>query len=140
MGDEDYRRPSLTVDAVATREAPTGKQVLLISRGNEPWKGALAFPGGFVEYGEDPEDAVLRELQEETGILGELNSIIAVKGNPSRDPRGHIVSIFYRVSVDPNSEPTAGDDAATAEWQDIAQINDEEIAGDHLDVIELLRD
>ncbi len=140
MEDEVYRNPSLTVDAVATREASNGKQVLLISRGSEPWKGSFAFPGGFVEYGEDPEAAVLRELQEETGILGELDSIITVKGNPSRDPRGHIVSIFYRVSVDPNSEPIAGDDAATAEWKELAQINDEEIAADHLEVIELLRD
>jgi len=140
MEDKGYRKPSLTADAVATRESPDGKQVLLIIRGRNPWKGFLAFPGGFVEYGEDPEDAVIRELEEETGILGESPSILMVKGDPSRDPRGHIVSIFYRVSVDPNSEPIAGDDAAAAEWKYLTQIKDSEIAADHLDVIELLRD
>ena len=59
----EYRNQALAVDAAVRR----GDQVLLIQRGNEPWKGAWALPGGFVDYGEDPTDAVLRELQEETG-------------------------------------------------------------------------
>ena len=59
----EYRNPALAVDAAVRR----GDQVLLIQRGNEPWKGAWALPGGFVDYGEDPTDAVLRELEEETG-------------------------------------------------------------------------
>ena len=56
----EYRNPALTVDAAVRR----GDEVLLIQRGNEPWKGAWALPGGFVDYGEDPRDAVLRELEE----------------------------------------------------------------------------
>ena len=66
-GRDSYRSPSVVVDAVATRNTDRGKEVLLIRRGHEPCKDKLAFPGGFVEYGEDPEDAVKRELFEEGG-------------------------------------------------------------------------
>ena len=65
MVDEGpYRNPSLAVDALALRDGPLGSQVLLITRRFPPWEGRLAFPGGFVETGEDPENAVLRELIE----------------------------------------------------------------------------
>ena len=72
---------------------------MLIERGNEPFKGKLAFPGGFVDYGENPEAACLRELKEECSIEGDAESIelIAVAGEPTRDPRKHVVSIFYAV-------------------------------------------
>ena len=50
----EYRNPALAVDAAVRR----GNDVLLIQRGNEPWKGAWALPGGFVDYGENPTDAV----------------------------------------------------------------------------------
>ena len=63
--DGGYRNPALTVDAVAVRTCEDGLEVLLIRRGEEPWKGCWAFPGGFVDYGEDPETAVVRELAEE---------------------------------------------------------------------------
>jgi 8-oxo-dGTP diphosphatase len=117
----------LAVDAVVIRD----DEVLLIERGNEPWKGMLAFPGGFVEKGEDPELAVIRELKEECGIDGELIRILCVRGSPIRDPRGHIVSLAYLVSAD--GEPTAGDDAATAKWYKISEV--EEMAGDHLSIL-----
>ena len=59
MVDEaTYRNPSLAADAIALRDGPRGAQVLLITRGFPPWEGRLAFPGGFVEVGEDPENAV----------------------------------------------------------------------------------
>ena len=66
MDEVAYRNPSLAVDAIALRDGLQGVQVLLITRGFPPWEGRLAFPGGFVEIGEDPETAVLRELSEET--------------------------------------------------------------------------
>ena len=53
----EYRNPALAVDAAVRR----GDEVLLIQRGNEPWKRAWALPGGFVDYGENPTDAVLRD-------------------------------------------------------------------------------
>ena len=62
-----------------------------------------------MEIGEDPETAVLRELSEETGIEGSNPELFAVRGSPNRDPRKHIVSIFYLVRVDSSSIPVAGD-------------------------------
>ena len=64
-GHDGYNNPSVAVDAVALRDGDSGTEALLIRRGAEPWKGRLGFPGGFVENGEDPKDAVLRELEEE---------------------------------------------------------------------------
>ena len=59
-GRDSYRSPSVAVDAVALRGEGPETEVLLIRRGQEPYKGMWAFPGGFVDYGEDPEDAVIR--------------------------------------------------------------------------------
>ena len=60
-------------------------------------KGSLAFPGGFVDYNEDPDDACLRELKEECNIEGYEPKLVTVAGNPKRDPRKHIISIVYHV-------------------------------------------
>tara|TARA_Y100001936_G_C15641500_1_gene441697 strand:+ start:82 stop:528 length:447 start_codon:yes stop_codon:yes gene_type:complete len=139
-GRDSYRSPSVVVDAVATRDTDTGTEVLLIRRGQDPCKGMLAFPGGFVEYGEDPEDAVRRELLEETGIVGTNPVSIAVHGEPTRDPRKHVIALFYRVQVDPDSVPTAGDDASEAYWIPLNQVTEREIAGDHILIINMLRE
>ncbi len=127
----EYQNPALAVDA-AVRCNDT---VLLIQRGNEPWKGAWALPGGFVEYGEDPHDAVLRELEEETGLQGTIIRLLDARGNPERDPRKHIVSIVYLVEAE--GEPRGGDDAADARfWPIEAVLNGElEIAGDHTEIL-----
>ena len=73
------------------------QHVLLITRGRPPYQGMYAFPGGFVDYGEDPENACLRELKEECCIEGYKPSLICVAGKPDRDPRKHVVSIVYHV-------------------------------------------
>ena len=139
-GRDSYRSPSVVVDAVVTRDTDTGTEVLLIRRGQDPCKGMLAFPGGFVEYGEDPEDAVRRELLEETGIVGTNPVSIAVHGEPTRDPRKHVIALFYRVQVDPDSVPTAGDDASEAYWIPLNQVTERDIAGDHILIINMLRE
>lgn len=127
----EFRNPALTVDAACRRD----EQVLLIRRGRPPWKGAWALPGGFVDEGEDPRDAVLRELLEETGLSGEVERIVDVRGDPARDPRKHIVTIVYEVVA--KGEPVAGDDAADAAWYPIADVlaGKVEMAGDHGDII-----
>lgn len=123
-----WPQPALAVDAVVIR----GSEVLLIQRGREPWKGMLAFPGGFVDKGEDPEIAVIRELKEECGIDGEVVRILCARGNPERDPRGHIVSLAYLISAD--GSPIAGDDAASAAWYQISELT--EMAGDHMSILD----
>ena len=81
-GRDDYQNPSVTVDAIATREGSNGLELLMIKRGKDPieWEGKWAFPGGFVEYGEDPEDAVIRELLEETGVVGKYPLSLTILG------------------------------------------------------------
>lgn len=76
-----------------------GHEVVLIQRGREPHKGSWAFPGGFVDYNEDPEHAALRELQEETSLVAKCPVLVSVHGKPNRDPRKHIVTIFYKAQV-----------------------------------------
>ena len=123
-----WEKPSLAVDAIVI----DGDKILLIKRGKEPWKGMLAFPGGFVEQGEDPEVAVIRELKEECGLNGVVEKLVCVNGDPNRDPRGHVVSIAYLVTA--QCMPSAGDDAAEAAWYDLSEIK--ELAGDHMSMLE----
>ena len=123
-----WEKPSLAVDAIVIN----ADKILLIKRGKEPWKGMLAFPGGFVEQGEDPEVAVIRELKEECGLDGVVEKLVCVKGDPNRDPRGHVVSIAYLVNA--QGIPLAGDDAADAAWYDLSEIK--ELAGDHMSMLE----
>lgn len=98
--------PRLTVDGIIMQN----KMILLIKRGNEPFRGRWALPGGFVEYGETTEEAVIREIQEETGIGGTIKKILGVYSDPKRDPRGHTISIVYLLGIARGS-PQAGSDA-----------------------------
>ena len=90
-------------------------RILLIQRGNPPAQGQWSLPGGRVEPGEDSQAAVLRELQEETGLSGRVDRLV---GEVRRDaPDGSIYVIHdYLLEVDGDSEPHAGDDALDAGW------------------------
>ena len=138
-----YRIPSLTTDAVVLRKHKNDDfhDILLVTRGNDPEKGKLAFPGGFVDYGEDPENGCLRELKEETELIGKDVELLTVRGNPKRDPRRHVVSIIYTVNVDPDSQPKGADDAKDAKFYDLKDIIENkkaQMAFDHYGVIEEL--
>jgi 8-oxo-dGTP diphosphatase len=93
-------------------------RVLLVRRKNQPFAGCYALPGGFVDIGETIEAACRREVKEETGISIEQHelALVGVYSDPDRDPRGHIVSVAYTVTLDRMVEPHAGSDAETAEW------------------------
>ena len=97
---------TLTVDAII----PYKGKIVLIKRRNEPFKGYYALPGGIVEYGERVEDAVLREVEEETGLKGKIYKLVGVYSDPNRDPRGHYVSICFIV-LPVGGELKAGSDA-----------------------------
>ena len=113
--------PRVAADAVVLRPGKEGAapEVLLITRKKKTFQGCFAFPGGHVDYDEDPQVACVRELKEETGIEGKLESLLTVHGEPGRDPRYHMISIFYLVSADADAVPTAMDDAASADWYDL---------------------
>ncbi|MET1124003.1 MAG: NUDIX hydrolase [Archaeoglobaceae archaeon] len=97
---------TLTVDAIIPYEG----KIVLVKRLNEPFKGYYALPGGIVEYGESCEEAVLREVEEETGLKGKIHGLVGVYSDPNRDPRGHYVSVCY-VVLPVGGELRAGSDA-----------------------------
>ena len=115
---EVYRRPALTVDGVVLVRRDNGAPlVLLIERGREPFRGHHALPGGFVDYGEDVDLAIHREIAEETGLRDVAFRQFRTYGAPGRDPRGHTVSVVYVAEL--SGEPprvAGGDDAAAADW------------------------
>ena len=100
----------------------------------------MAFPGGHIDYGEDPEESCLRELKEECNVEGSNPVLVCVRGKPDRDPRYHMISIVYLVTVDPTVKPEAQDDAASAEWYDLREVmkQPERFAFDHYSIIQEL--
>ena len=124
----EYKSPSLTVDGVMIKD----DKVLLIKRKNDPYKDKWAIPGGFVEYGETTENAVLREFREETGLEGIIDRLIGVYSDPKRDPRKHVVSIAYLLKYTGGNEK-GGDDAKEARWWYLEKLPD--FALDHGKII-----
>ena len=123
------RNPSLAVDCVVFD--PAGR-VLLIRRKNPPFQGQYALPGGYVDYGESTEHAAARELAEETGLGATSVALVGVYSDPQRDPRGHVVSIAYRIET-AGHDPRAGDDAAAATF--VADWEDFDLAFDHRSIV-----
>jgi len=107
-------------------------RVLLIRRGNPPFKGCFALPGGFVDVGETVEAACLRELEEETGVRTGKLRLLGVYSDPRRDPRGHTCSVVFLARV-ARAAPRAGDDAAAAQWVD--DWSKVELAFDHAAIL-----
>ena len=131
----DWPRPMVTVDAVVFTKADDKTKVLLINRGKEPFKGKWALPGGFIDMDEELEDAVVRGLEEETGLTGVRLEQMHTFGTVGRDPRGRQISIaFMGIATKGQDTIRAGDDAAEAQWFDIEKLP-KEIAFDHNDVV-----
>ncbi len=128
----EYPRPMLTADCVVVRHRA---EVLLVRRGNEPYKGCWALPGGFMEMDETIEHCAVRELQEETGIVvsEDMIRLIGVYSAPGRDPRGRTVTAAYRIDVADSMAATAGDDAAEVRWWPLEELPP--LAFDHNEII-----
>lgn len=111
-----YPRPCVTTDCLIFRKIDAVWSLLLIERGNEPFKGCWAFPGGFLEMEEDLDTCAARELQEETGLTGiELHQLYAF-GAPNRDPRHRTISVAYWGVDNTEQQAIGSDDAVRAQW------------------------
>ncbi len=132
----DYPRPALTVDAVVFRKTTEHLEVLLIQRKNYPFAGMWALTGGFVEMEETVEEAVVRELEEETNLKVEGLKQLHTFSELGRNPRGRIISVtFYGTTSFENSKVTGSDDAADAKWFSINEIP--RLAFDHIFAVQM---
>jgi 8-oxo-dGTP diphosphatase len=118
-----------TADAVVIRNG----KILLVERLNPAFQGQLALPGGKKNPDESIEDCVLRELREETKLIGKIRYLIGVYSAPGRDPRGDYLSVAFL--VDAEGEAEAGDDAKTVVWRTPAEIFEAGLAFDHFDIV-----
>jgi 8-oxo-dGTP diphosphatase len=119
----DWPRPTVSVDAVVFAFFNGRAKLLLIKRGQEPFKGKWALPGGFVGIDEELEDAVARELAEETGMVGVPLKQMHTFGRCGRDPRGRQITIaFMGIASTGKTRVKGGDDAAEARWFDIENL------------------
>ncbi|TRZ96546.1 NUDIX domain-containing protein [bacterium] len=120
--------PFTTVDALIELE----EGVVLIERSNPPF--GLALPGGFVDYGESLEDAVIRETKEETNLeITELRQFHTYS-DPDRDPRFHTIGTVFLAKA--KGKPQAGDDAKGLRIVKLSEIAKLDIAFDHKKILE----
>jgi len=128
---DGFPAPDIATDVVVRNKRD---MILLIKRGKEPYKGAWALPGGFVECGETTEETAVREVREETGIGVRLEGLLGVYSNPGRDPRGHTVSICYVAEAE-DGKPQGRDDASEAAFFSLEEIENIKLAFDHREII-----
>ena len=126
----------LSVDAVVFGYESEIISVLLIKRKYEPFKGKWAIPGGFVLESESLEEAVQRELKEETGIEIDYLEQLYTFGNPKRDPRSRVVSVAYFGLIKPSAfKIFASTDAEEVQWFKITELPD--LSFDHEQILQL---
>jgi len=123
--------PFLTVDGIIRIFNPEFKGIVLIKRKNPPLGYAL--PGGFVDYGESVEDALIREMKEEVNLDIEIVKLLGIYSNPNRDPRLHTASCVFVCNA--YEEPIAGDDAKEAFIFKLEEIPFEKLVFDHADIL-----
>ena len=123
-----YDRPSVTADiaifSIRSQEPDSYRHdparelsILLVRRGEHPYQGCWALPGGFLKRSETLEECAAREVEEETGTRPNALMPVSMYTTPGRDPRGWIISqLFASVLPDENCRPRGGDDASDARW------------------------
>jgi 8-oxo-dGTP diphosphatase len=132
----EYARPALTVDAVVFGLDDEDLKVLLIRRDLEPFKGKWALPGGFVRVQESLEEAVRRELREETGVSQLFLEQLYTFGAVDRDPRERVVTVAYYALVKLSDHRIhAATDACDAAWFAVSEARS--LAFDHERILAL---
>lgn len=135
-----YPPTFVTCDAVVVQSG----HVLLIKRKAEPGKGLYALPGGFVGQEERIEDAMIRELREETRLKVPapiLRGSIKAKevfDHPGRSLRGRTITQAFYIELEAGKLPAVkgGDDAAEAKWMPLSHIREEEMFEDHISMLQ----
>lgn len=116
-----YPRPAVTTDCVIFGYEHGQLRVLLIERGNEPFKGRWALPGGFVKMDETAEEGARRELQEETALDCSFMQQLHAYSSVDRDPRERVITIAY-LALTKIQDVEGGDDASKARWFGINEV------------------
>jgi ADP-ribose pyrophosphatase YjhB (NUDIX family) len=123
-----YLNRACSVDALFVKDS----QILLVLRGVEPYKGYWAIPGGHVDFDETFEEAALRELKEETGLIGSQTSLLGVFSNPKRHPK-QTAAVAYIVK-NAVGEPKGNGDAKEAKFFPLNELPTN-LAFDHSEII-----
>lgn len=138
-----YPHYAITCDSVIFNvEDLNDIKVLLVTRKNDPYKGCLALPGGFLDPSDmTTQECAYRELYEETSLCeGHLLFELSQAHTMSwalRDPRERVISVVF-TSICENyavNFPKAKDDAATVQWVSLSSLNPKELAFDHRNAI-----
>lgn len=125
----------VTVDAVVFTILDNKLKILLIKRKIDPHKGKFALPGGFVEFKEELEAAVKRELEEETGVKNIFLKKLHAFGKVGRDPRGRVITISYLALIAGETVKLhATTDAELAKWFSAYDLP--ELGFDHKQIID----
>ena len=126
------KTPYLTTDGIIELyEGDNFKGIILIERKNEP-KG-LALPGGFVDVGESVEDALVREMKEETNLDVHISRLLGIYSDPKRDPRFHTASAVFVAKA--HGKPKGGDDAKEAKLYRLEEIPMDHLVFDHAKIL-----
>jgi len=119
---------AVTVDLVVLTVRHHALCTLVVRRGEPPYQGRWALPGGFVRADEDLGEAAARELAEETGLRARSGAHLeqlATYGDPHRDPRMRVVSVAHLVLAPDLPAPRAGGDARSARWAPVSELLDD---------------
>ncbi|MEZ4596487.1 MAG: NUDIX domain-containing protein [Chloroflexota bacterium] len=134
----DHPAFAVTVDIVVLTLRDGRLQVLLVERGEEPFRGWWAIPGGFKRPPETLDQAATREIAEEAGVDARPRlRQFGAYGDPGRDPRMNVVTVAYLAVVPDVPQPVAGTDAAAAALIPVSEVLDgrRRLAFDHARIV-----
>lgn len=123
-----YLNRAMSVDSLVVKEG----KILLILRGVDPYKGYWAIPGGHLDFDETLEEAALRELREETNLIGSKTKLLGLYSNPNRHPRQTPAASY--IILDVKGEEKPGDDAKECRYFPLDKLP-ENLAFDHREII-----